>query len=499
MFRKVFQNRPKKKCAICGADSVGVNFNVETCLACKAFFRRNALSAKALSCPFSDNCQITKETKRFCPKCRLRKCFDLGMKKEWILSDSERMKIKEKVAANKTAKKQQMIEAVKQLQSSGTNQILAHEKSNSPLSCQTTDEPPKLSSTFELALQNEDTLDLFESIDLTEFVEESLPEFDDLLTELGLEFSEPPLSPQNQSLPLELTFFTSELLEPEIAHLRELLNAGSGLKNPYRRLLTDADTEYSRWCRMPQHTLHRLIRFAKGLKSFNQVPVEAQSRTLRRRLTEMLAIRSTTALFDRDRQSWMLLDDVSQASVLVSMAFIRPFCTEEGYRRHQALPTSFRDEWREDNLILDLLTAVVLFHPHSGGDCGGDGKDQTHLQNEFTRYTTLLSRYLHLKYPSTDEATECHHQMMVNIAEMQALNGDIITFFRSYWPALQKFPFFVELLQLKLNNEGDDDENSLAKVSPVFSRTAEDVKVGANDSDAFARFPITEVLRNVCL
>jgi hypothetical protein len=30
-------------CLVCGAESIGVNFGVPTCMACKAFFRRNAV------------------------------------------------------------------------------------------------------------------------------------------------------------------------------------------------------------------------------------------------------------------------------------------------------------------------------------------------------------------------------------------------------------------------------------------------------------------------
>jgi len=30
-------------CLVCGAESIGVNFGVQTCMACKAFFRRNAV------------------------------------------------------------------------------------------------------------------------------------------------------------------------------------------------------------------------------------------------------------------------------------------------------------------------------------------------------------------------------------------------------------------------------------------------------------------------
>jgi hypothetical protein len=35
--------RVRGPCLICGAESIGSNFGVPTCMACKAFFRRNAV------------------------------------------------------------------------------------------------------------------------------------------------------------------------------------------------------------------------------------------------------------------------------------------------------------------------------------------------------------------------------------------------------------------------------------------------------------------------
>ncbi|KAH7641137.1 nuclear hormone receptor hr96-like isoform x1 [Dermatophagoides farinae] len=85
--------KPNKLCGICGDKALGYNFNAITCEACKAFFRRNALRTKDFKCPFDGNCKIDLVTRRFCQKCRLKKCFDIGMKKEWILSDEEKRSI----------------------------------------------------------------------------------------------------------------------------------------------------------------------------------------------------------------------------------------------------------------------------------------------------------------------------------------------------------------------------------------------------------------------
>uniref|UniRef100_A0A1I7SM99 DAF-12 n=1 Tax=Bursaphelenchus xylophilus TaxID=6326 RepID=A0A1I7SM99_BURXY len=81
--------RRQKTCRVCGDHATGYNFNVITCESCKAFFRRNALRPKEFKCPYSDDCEINAVSRRFCQKCRLRKCFAVGMKKEWILNDEQ--------------------------------------------------------------------------------------------------------------------------------------------------------------------------------------------------------------------------------------------------------------------------------------------------------------------------------------------------------------------------------------------------------------------------
>ncbi|UJR36656.1 hypothetical protein I4U23_029373 [Adineta vaga] len=72
-------------CRICGDVARGMNYNVKSCVSCKAFFRRNALrSSNDLHCKLKYHCEITVDTRIKCPACRLKKCFDFGMKKELI-------------------------------------------------------------------------------------------------------------------------------------------------------------------------------------------------------------------------------------------------------------------------------------------------------------------------------------------------------------------------------------------------------------------------------
>ena len=49
---------------------------------------------QTLKCVKSANlqqpCQITKENRKSCKKCRLEKCFEIGMKSTWVMTDEEK-------------------------------------------------------------------------------------------------------------------------------------------------------------------------------------------------------------------------------------------------------------------------------------------------------------------------------------------------------------------------------------------------------------------------
>uniref|UniRef100_A0A182M2Y7 Nuclear hormone receptor HR96 n=1 Tax=Anopheles culicifacies TaxID=139723 RepID=A0A182M2Y7_9DIPT len=94
-----------KICSVCGDKALGYNFNAVTCESCKAFFRRNALSTKGFTCPFNENCDITVVTRRFCQKCRLEKCFRIGMKKEYIMSEEDKVLKRKKIEQNRAKKR----------------------------------------------------------------------------------------------------------------------------------------------------------------------------------------------------------------------------------------------------------------------------------------------------------------------------------------------------------------------------------------------------------
>ncbi|UJR22699.1 hypothetical protein I4U23_025735 [Adineta vaga] len=90
-------------CSICEGPAHGYNFDAITCESCKAFFRRNALRTNdKFKCRASDgNCIVTVTTRKRCKACRLAKCFEKGMRADWILTDEERLNKRRKIEENR--------------------------------------------------------------------------------------------------------------------------------------------------------------------------------------------------------------------------------------------------------------------------------------------------------------------------------------------------------------------------------------------------------------
>ncbi|XP_078593130.1 nuclear receptor subfamily 1 group D member 1-like isoform X2 [Branchiostoma floridae x Branchiostoma japonicum] len=81
----------RSPCKVCGAESSGFHFGVDTCEGCKGFFRRSQLKTKngtyeyeSYRCSKSKDCAINVVTRNLCRYCRYAKCLAVGMSKEGI-------------------------------------------------------------------------------------------------------------------------------------------------------------------------------------------------------------------------------------------------------------------------------------------------------------------------------------------------------------------------------------------------------------------------------
>jgi len=74
-----------ESCLVCAAPTKGIHFQVLSCRACSAFFRRSVKAKKVYRCRRGNrNCDLTKPPngKPICRFCRLQKCYAVGMRIE---------------------------------------------------------------------------------------------------------------------------------------------------------------------------------------------------------------------------------------------------------------------------------------------------------------------------------------------------------------------------------------------------------------------------------
>ncbi|XP_048746680.1 nuclear hormone receptor HR96-like isoform X11 [Ostrea edulis] len=106
LAHKARKNKEDKYCGVCGDRALGYNFDAISCESCKAFFRRNAPKGlEYFKCPYEEKCKMDVSNRRFCKRCRLRKCFEIGMRKEYILTEEEKIRKRQRIEENRLTQK----------------------------------------------------------------------------------------------------------------------------------------------------------------------------------------------------------------------------------------------------------------------------------------------------------------------------------------------------------------------------------------------------------
>ncbi|XP_038170616.1 bile acid receptor isoform X4 [Arvicola amphibius] len=93
-------------CVVCGDRASGYHYNALTCEGCKGFFRRSITKNAVYKCKNGGNCVMDMYMRRKCQECRLRKCKEMGMLAECLLTEiqckSKRLRKNVKQHAEKT-------------------------------------------------------------------------------------------------------------------------------------------------------------------------------------------------------------------------------------------------------------------------------------------------------------------------------------------------------------------------------------------------------------
>ncbi|OWF55407.1 vitamin D3 receptor-like isoform X2 [Mizuhopecten yessoensis] len=279
-------SKKDKLCLVCGDKALGYNFNAVSCESCKAFFRRNAHKTIRGRC--EGKCDVNVESRSFCKRCRLQKCFTVGMRKDMILNEQQKKVRKQKIIINKLKKHGQLpLE-----ESCASTSVELSEEFEAKICSQSRDE---LRSTFPNLSEKELGM-------LSKLKQENI---DELKSSRSTQEDEAcPSWIESQ----ELTEDTiSKMPEINRSVLRELLRA-----NEQSAFLANTSTEIksiptnaTEFINVAEGFVRRVIKLAKNIEFFKMVTKEDQIALLKGSVTEIMMLRSAVN-YDVATESWNL-------------------------------------------------------------------------------------------------------------------------------------------------------------------------------------------------
>ncbi|CAN7987026.1 unnamed protein product [Ixodes hexagonus] len=434
-----------KFCGVCGDKAFGFNFGALTCESCKAFFRRNAIKNKEFRCLFKDDCEVNTRTRRFCQRCRLQKCFSIGMKKECILSESEKQEKRAKIEENRLKRA---------LGSNGAGIPTAQ----SPVWSVTEDEdssPAKLARYAEepggrTAPGPSKIPEPLVKVDNSRPCLSDSWSSDDLLESSSSDSVQLPSRKRSgercdshlaRDRAIRSQFCRASypgpheaLAEPEMNRILELATANEVLKVP---LACDPEPSLVDVINMTDHAIRRLIKMSKRIAAFKSLCQEDQVALLKGGSTELMLLRSVMS-YDAERDCWKGPDPRLMSIKLDILKEARGNVYEE----HKKFINAFRPEWRIDENIMLLLSAITLFTPERPNLVHRDV-----VTFEQDTYLYLLRRYLDTIY-SGCESRSVFLQLIRNLEDMRTLNENQVSILVDLNPH-EVEPLLIEIFDLK--------------------------------------------------
>ncbi|VDM10513.1 unnamed protein product [Wuchereria bancrofti] len=446
----------EKSCKVCGDRAIGYNFSVITCESCKAFFRRNANRQESLKCPFNQKCVINVLKRRFCQSCRLQRCFQVGMKKEWIMregyrsrkhrlstipeNDEEIKKIFDQIDDGDVAvPKQILVELVKK----STMRCLtacqckctcgfypAHTKliAVSSFTEQRFSQSDEIIAPFnpmnQFSRPNHDNFYPERGIDyplvipncltpMPQMPVSVLPEMSTawngnicLATSATTAVQQAYISAKNDNCfsvdAFERLFADDKLL------LQELITANDILKQP---LDLSTNQKHSNELslmdvvRMTDLALRRIINMAKELTFFKSLSSKDQISVLKGSCSELLILRGVM-VFDQKKHAWNTSVIQGPTELEIKLDILKNSKELKHYEEHKRFLTTFGEKWGKNEYIMLLLNAITLFSPFRT-----NLQDIQKLQKIRQRYCDVLRRYLGNLYVAS-EAERAYQELL---------------------------------------------------------------------------------------
>ncbi|XP_064604022.1 nuclear hormone receptor HR96-like isoform X2 [Liolophura sinensis] len=395
-----------KICKVCGDTALGYNFDAITCESCKAFFRRNATREKKMKCLFQGNCDITVKTRRFCPHCRLMKCFNMGMKKDMILDETERKARMEKVTQNRQKRAKRV-----SCQSLPDTDIL--DTSDVAYS------PPSTST-------GSPTMTTYAS-------DKSVSSYHQ-----GSSHTVHPVS--NAALPADPLLYR-QLTSSESVLLDELKVMYETTLGSFHYDSYFGESEnYANVNQLVNNSevcVRKLIKFVKKLEDFRMLSQEDQITALKACVLNTLLLRSVF-FYSIEKDAWLTPSGDIPTDILKKATGFHNL-----HDSHIQYCKTVKSLVRDNLKILGVLQVVIVFNP--------DGQGITHREavaDIQDKYVILLKHYLESEF-SYSHAKELHPQLLLKIAELKGLSEEHAKVLLQVNPH-QIEPLLLEIFNLKM-------------------------------------------------
>ncbi|XP_063997564.1 LOW QUALITY PROTEIN: vitamin D3 receptor-like [Pogoniulus pusillus] len=398
-------------CGVCGDKATGFHFNAMTCEGCKGFFRRSMKRKATFSCPFNGDCKITKDNRRHCQACRLKRCLDIGMMKEFILTDEEVQRKRELILRRKEeeALKESLRPKLSEEQQKVIDILLeAHRKTYDPTYADFAKfRPPMRSSPSSKAATksssiltqdlSEDSNDFFSCDSFSTFPESEEPQM----------FSSLVLAEEaEESSSVDLKFSRLSMLP----HLADLVS----------------------------YSIQKVIGFAKMIPGFRELAAEDQIVLLKSSAIEVIMLRSNQS-FTLEDMTWTCgsndfkygISDVTQAGH--SLDLLEPL-------------VKFQVGLKKLNLHEEehvLLMAICILSPDRPGV-----QDTSLVESLQDRLSEILQTYIRCRHPPPGSRL-LYAKMIQKLADLRSLNEEHSKQYRclSFQPehSMQLTPLVLEV------------------------------------------------------
>ncbi|XP_025095322.1 nuclear hormone receptor HR96-like isoform X3 [Pomacea canaliculata] len=405
-IKKEQKRRPKPRdgsqlfCRVCGDKALGYNFDAVTCESCKAFFRRNANKAKSFTCCFDGNCKLDPHTRKFCSGCRLKKCFTIGMKKDWILNDEQLAKRRQRLRARTATCSSSSCE---QESPSSTGEISSQ---GSHISEETYSPPPApaLSGSPELPVKEEPPDEENYTIPLRDDIRENLTQMQKTYDEI-----------------FEATYSPEQVGTV----IKENPSSSTDLFN-----MTDI-------------FIRRLIKFAKCIPEFKSLKQEDQIHLLKGGIMEMFVLRSAMA-FDARSSAWKFRMQSQQRTDVsaIDSHVIQKNLGSNMYLEHMRFVQSIHELTRSDRIVLMLLFVIDLM-----------SSDRPNLSNQVVvskaqeKFSMWLKAYLE-SILTVGEARHVYPKLLMKLLDVRNL-GEESSQLAAKLDISKLEPLLVEIFDLK--------------------------------------------------